>query len=116
MPDLHIILIVILVILAVCLVFAILFRLIRIAVVVVGLIILVPILCTIMWGDGTGYVSKFASIFSPEIEESINDGYETYRDQNAEDPIVDMDQMDDWFETAGDTIENAFDRPVFPPR
>ena len=71
--DTRTLLIIFIVVIALCLVVSILLRLTRIALVLAGLFILVPILCTIMWGDGTDFVSKIPSIFAPEIEQGIND-------------------------------------------
>lgn len=112
--DARTLLIIFIVVVAICLAVSILLRLTRIALVLAGLFILVPILCTIMWGDGTGFVSKFASIFAPEIEQGINDGYGQYRDQNAKDPIVDIDQLDKYFQDAQQAVKDQFSGPVFP--
>lgn len=112
--DARTLLIIFIVVVAICLAVSILLRLTRIALVLAGLFILVPILCTIMWGDGTDFVSKLASIFAPEIEQGINDGYGQYRDQNAKDPIVDIDQLDKYFQDAQQAVKDQFSKPVFP--
>lgn len=112
--DARTLLIIFIVVVAICLAVSILLRLTRIALFLAGLFILVPILCTIMWGDGTDFVSKFASIFAPEIEQGINDGYGQYRDQNAKDPIVDIDQLDKYFQDAQQAVKDQFSKPVFP--
>lgn len=112
--DTRTLLIIFIAVIAICLAISILLRLTRIALVLVGLFVLVPILCTVMWGDGTDFVSKFASIFAPEIEQSINDGYGQYRDQNAKDPIVDIDQLDRYFQDAQQAVKDQLDKPVFP--
>lgn len=114
MDHLKTLLIIFLVIIAISLIISIIFRLVRVALVLGAMIIIVPILCTIMWGDGTNFVSKFASLFTPEIEQSINDGYVQYRDQNAKDPIVDLDQWDQYFQDAQQAVKDKFDQPVFP--
>lgn len=88
---------VIIVLLAVGLVVAALLKLAKAAAVIAALIIVVPILCTIMWGDGQNYVSKIAEFFQPEIEQKINDGYQIYHDQNAKDPVVDLERLTDLF-------------------
>lgn len=94
MPEqLQTILIVAVVVLALCLVCAIVLRMIKAIAIFAVLLVLVPTLCTIMWGDGHAYVSRFASLFTPEIEQQINDGYQTYFDANAEHPIVDFDDL-----------------------
>ena len=113
--DARTLLIIFIVVVAICLAVSILLRLTRIALVLAGLFILVPILCTIMWGDGTDFVSKFASIFAPEIEQGINDGYGQYRDQNAKDPIVDIDQLDKYFQDAQQAVKDQFSKPVPDP-
>ena len=116
MPDPKVLLIIFAGILLIALAFSIIFRLIRIAIVLGIIILLVPILCTIMWGNGSDYISKFASIFTPDIEESINRGYEEYREENAKSPIIDMDQLQEYFDDVVDTAKDAFSQPVFPQK
>lgn len=53
------------------------------------LCIIVPIIFTIFWGDGSEYVSKFASFFQPAYQQQIEDAYEYYKKKDAEDPFVD---------------------------
>ena len=116
MPDLKVLLIIFIVILLIVLALAIIFRLIRIAIVLGVIVLLVPILCTIMWGDGSAYISKIATIFTSDIEESINRGYEEYREENAKNPIVDMNQLQEYFDNAGDAVKDALNQPVFPQK
>lgn len=116
MPNLGTILAIILVVLAVLLLVALVFRLLKVAVVIALLVITVPIICTIMWGDGTDYVSKFASIFSPGIEVGINDGYEAYREEYAKDPVVDLDQVKQYFDDAGKWVGDTVDKGIFPDK
>lgn len=116
MPDIGAILVIILVILAILLVVSLVFRLIKVAIVIAALVIFVPIICTIMWGDGTDYVSKFASIFTPDIEEGISDGYEAYRDEYSKNPVVDMDQVEEYFNQAGKWAGDTIGDAVFPKK
>lgn len=80
------------------------------------LVVLVPILCTIMWGDGSDYVSKFASLFTSDIETGINEGYEAYRDENAKNPVVDLEQVEQYFDDASQWVGDKFSKPVFPEK
>lgn len=98
----------ILILLVICLVVAILMRITRVIVMVAALIIIVPIFCTILWGDGTDYVSKFASVFTPQIEQDINDGYQIYKEENEKNPVVDMDQLDEYAGQAKDAVSGWF--------
>lgn len=88
----------------------------RIIVILAILFILTPTLCTIMWGDGEAYVAKVAKLFSPEIEQQINDGYAFYH--NADDPVVNLDQLNEYFDMAKNhlTGANKQDELVFPTR
>lgn len=116
MPELGSILIAVLVILAVLLVLTLIFRLLKAAIVIALLVVLVPILCTIMWGDGSDYVSKFASLFTSDIETGINEGYEAYRDENAKNPVVDLEQVEQYFDDASQWVGDKFSQPVFPEK
>lgn len=116
MPDLGTILIIILVVLVILLVLSLIFRLLKAAIVIALLVVCVPIICTIMWGDGTDYVSKFASLFTPDIEQGISDGYEAYRDEYSKDPVVDLDQVEQYFDDAGNWVEDTIDKAVFPEK
>lgn len=102
----------ILILLAVCLVVAILMRVTRVIITLVALLIIVPILCTVLWGDGTDYVSKFASIFTPQIEQDINDGYQIYKEENANHPVVDMDQVNEYVEQSKNVVSDWIDSKI----
>lgn len=99
------ILAVILVLLALCLLVSIIMRLTRCIVLFLLLLILVSAAYTITWGDGSAYVSKFASLFSPQIEEQINDGYRFYRAQSSQEPIIDTNQIESYADDAVSAIE-----------
>lgn len=106
----------ILILLAVCLAVAILMRVTRVIITLVALLIIVPILCTVLWGDGTDYVSKFASIFTPQIEQDINDGYQIYKEENANRPVVDMDQVHEYVEQAKNAASDWVDSKIKPEK
>ena len=91
MPELQTLIKVAAILMAICLVLSVLFHMPRAAIVFLIMLITVPMLCTIMWGDGSRYVARVASLFTPELEQQINDGYRVYHDANAEDPVVDLD-------------------------
>ena len=56
---------------------------------------LIPVLFTIFWGDGTEYVSKFASLFEPEHRQQIEEAYRFYKEKDSEDPFIDYDAVSD---------------------
>lgn len=72
------------------------------------LCIVVPIIFTIFWGDGSKYVSKFASFFQPAYQQQIEDAYEYYKKKDAEDPFVNYDAVSsavtDIFQSASDNL------------
>lgn len=83
-------------------------RLFRVGITLVALAIILPILCTILWGDGDAYVSGFASIFTPEIEERITEGYHYYKEQDSKDPVLDYEQVEEYAGSALDGVKDAF--------
>jgi len=83
-------------------------RLFRVGITLIALAVILPILCTILWGDGEAYVSKFASIFTPEIEEQITEGYRCYKEQDSKDPILDYEQVEEYAGSAMDRVKDAF--------
>lgn len=100
-------LIMLLVLLALCLIVAIFMRIVRFIIIICALIIIIPVLFTVLWGDGETYVSKFASLFSPQMEEEINTGYQFYKETDQQDPVVDLDQIKEYGKNAADSIKNA---------
>lgn len=93
--------------LVVCLIVAVLMRITRVIITLALLILIVPIICTVLWGNGDSYVSKFASLFTPDIEQNINDSYHYYREQNEKDPVVDMDQLVEYADQVKDLFKKG---------
>ena len=116
MPELQTLIKVALILMAICLVLSIIFRMARAVFVLMIMIVMVPILCTIMWGDGQKYVAKVARLFVPEIEQQINDGYGLYHDLNADDPVVDLDQVQSNIDSLKSTAKEEAAERVFPDR
>jgi len=83
-------------------------KLFKIAIGLSILCIVVPIIFTIFWGDGSKYISKFASFFQPEYQQQIEDAYEYYKKKDAEDPFVNYDAVSsavtDIFQEASDSL------------
>lgn len=65
----------------------------RIFIVFVTVLILLPIVCTIMWGDGQEYVASIASLLPAQEEQRVNGTYQTYHDTNARAPVLDLEQV-----------------------
>lgn len=75
------------------LVLCIIAKLFKIAIGLAILCIVVLIIFTVFWGDGSEYVSKFASFFQPAYKQQIEDAYEYYKRKDSEDPFVDYDAV-----------------------
>lgn len=116
MPELQTLIKLAAILMAICLVLSVLFHMSRAAIVFLIMLITVPMLCTIMWGDGSRYVARVASLFTPEIEQQINDGYRVYHDANAEDPVVDLDQIESYLDKVKGTVKSNTIEKVFPTR
>ena len=99
--------IVLIVFLAIAGLAAVVTRLFRVGITLLDLAIILPILCAVLWGDGDAYVSKFASIFTPELEQQITDGYHFYKEQDSKDPILDYGQVEEYADGALSRIKNA---------
>ena len=116
MPELQTLIKIAAVLMAICLVLSVLFHMPRAAIVFLVMLITVPVLCTIMWGDGSGYVARIASFFTPEIEQQSNDGYRVYHDANAKDPVVDLNQIESYMDKVKGTVKSNTIEKVFPAR
>lgn len=90
-------------ILFVVLVVALLHRAVRVAIVAVILAVILPIMVTILCGEGEDYVARFSSLFTPAIEQKINDGYRDYSELEKNDPVLDLDGVNDALEGLWDT-------------
>lgn len=116
MPSLQTMFGVAVILMVICLVLSVIFHMPRAAFTFVILLVFVPVLCTIMWGDGQKYVAKVASLFTPEIEQSINEGYGIYHDANAQDPVVDLDQVQAYIDGVKGAAKDEVSDRVFPDR
>ncbi len=98
----------------VILVFCLIARLFRVAIGIAILAVVVPIVFTIFWGDGTKYVSKFASLFNSKYQTQIEEIYQYYKDKDAEDPFIDYDtvtsKVSDSISDVFSKIESEFDK------
>ena len=68
-------------------------KLFRVAIGIAVVAIIVPIVFTIFWGDGSAYVSKFSSFFEPAYQQQIEDAYRYYKEKDAEDPFINYDEV-----------------------
>lgn len=65
----------------------------RVAVGLVVLSILIPILFTIFWGDGTKYVHQFSSILTEPHKQNVEEFYKKFKE--TEDPVIDYGVVSD---------------------
>lgn len=69
------------------------FKIAKKAVSIVILCILLSIMTTVFWGNGQPYVDAFSSLFSPEYAEEIQDAYKNYKEQDAQEPFLDYEDV-----------------------
>lgn len=101
---------IILILLAVCLGLSLLMRMFRAFLVTLLLMILLPIVATIMLGNGKSYVSTFASFFTPSLEQHIIDGYDFYQEQYQQNPILDFGQLEKYSRDAVSAFKGLLDK------
>lgn len=70
-------------------------RCIRLAIGIAILSVIVPVLFTIFWGDGTAYIAELASYLNPKHQQQIEEAYAYYKAKDAEDPIINYDAVSD---------------------
>jgi hypothetical protein len=88
--DFNSIIIIALIILILFIIFCLFAKFIRVAIGLTILLVFVPILYNVFWGDGTDYIKEFSAIFSPRYSQEIQDAYQYYRDkENAVMSITD---------------------------
>jgi len=68
-------------------------KLVRLAVGIAVLSVVISILFTIFWGDGSSYISEIASYLSPSHQQQLEDAYAYYKSQDAENPVIDYDAV-----------------------
>lgn len=100
------------VILLVLLVIAIIHRAIRLAIVLALLAVLVPASLTILSGDGADYIARFASLFSPAIEQKINNGYQDYSEQEKANPVLDREATQEALDKLWDSAKGKLQSVV----
>lgn len=70
-------------------------KFIRLAIGIAIMSVLIPILFTIFWGDGSAYISELASYLTPNHQQQLEEAYAYYKKQDAEDPIINSDAVSD---------------------
>lgn len=65
----------------------------RVAVGLVILSILIPILFTVFWGDGTEYVHQFSSILTEPHKQNVEEFYKKFKE--TEEPVIDYGAVSD---------------------
>lgn len=92
------------------LVFAIIHRAFRIIIVAIILSMLIPAGFAIMSGNGADYISGFASLFSPSIEQQIKDGYQDFSEKEKQDPVLNGDIAEDTKDALSELWDVAKDK------
>ena len=76
-------------------------RMLKVAVGLIALMIVIPILATIFWGDGTEYVSSISRFFEQPRREQILEGYSYFRAREEQDPVIDFRGIDEALKRTG---------------
>ena len=68
-------------------------KFIRLAIGIAVMSIVIPILFTIFWGDGSAYISELASYLDPKHQQQLEEAYAYYKKRDAEDQTIDYDAV-----------------------
>ena len=90
----------------------IIWKFVRLAIGIAILSIIIPILFTIFWGDGSAYISELASYLTPNHQQQLEDAYAYYKDQDSKDPIIVSDKITDVFDSIKETEKEVTDGTV----
>ena len=82
-------------------------KFIRLAIGIAIMSVLIPILFTIFWGDGSAYISELASYLTPNHQQQLEEAYAYYKKQDAEDPIINSDAVSDKITDVFDSIKET---------
>ena len=85
----------------------IIWKFVRLAIGIAILSIIIPILFTIFWGDGSAYISELASYLTPNHQQQLEDAYAYYKDQDSKDPIINSDAVSDKITDIFDSIKET---------
>lgn len=70
-------------------------KFVRLAIGIAIMSVVIPILFTIFWGDGSSYVSEIASYLNPSHQQQIEEAYAYYKMKDAEDQVINYDAVSD---------------------
>ena len=87
-------------------------KLLSVALGLAAFLIIVPMLFTVFFGDGGNIVDKVTEYLSPEVAEKVEQGYEYFKDQESEHPLLNHDKIQ---ETVDDVIGQLFEDRWTPP-
>ena len=94
-------------------------RFFRVAVGLVVFAVLIPILFTVFWGDGTEYVHQFSSVLTEPHKQNVEAFYEKFKE--SETPVIDYDAVSDkathifeGFKSKAEEAADSWGSPWFP--
>ena len=73
---------------------------------------LIIMLFTVFFGDGESIVDKATEYLAPEVAEKVEQGYEYFKEQESEHPLLNHDKIQ---ETVDDVINQLFEERWNPP-
>ena len=81
-------------------------KLLSVAIGMAAFLIIVPMLSTVFFGDGESIVDKATEYLAPEVAEKVEQGYEYFKEQESEHPLLNHDKIQ---ETVDDVINQLFE-------
>lgn len=82
-------------------------KFVRLAIGIAILSVIILILFTIFWGDGSAYISELASYLAPNHQQQLEEAYAYYKEQDSKDPIINSDAVSDKITDVFDSIKET---------
>lgn len=103
--DFHHILTWVIILTAVIFVGLLILRLFKVAIGIFLVVTIVPILCTLFFGDGSDLIDQAAKYLPPETGQQLEESYDYFKERERMDPVLDTEQIhDDLQEKLNETV------------
>lgn len=103
--DFHYILTWVTILTAVIVVVLLILRLFKVAIGIFLVVTIVPILCTLFFGDGSDLIDQAAKYLPPEAGQQLEESYDYFKERERMDPVLDTEQIhNDLQEKVNETV------------
>lgn len=103
--DFHHILTWVTILTAVIVVVLLILRLFKVAIGIFLVVTIVPILCTLFFGDGSDLIDQAAKYLPPEAGQQLEESYDYFKERERMDPVLDTEQIhNDLQEKVNETV------------